>query len=519
MKHNLAVKITARTFAGYLAKDLITVCVIASVTACGGGGNQTSSGGNTGGGGTNAVSKAWGTPVLLENVDGIANGPAVAADRVNNGWQDGTVIAVWSQFDGSQYSIFASRYDSGWSAPVVIENENSGGFAGKAYGPRIAMGDQGQALVAWSYYDGSSYSIWANRYNFGDPAGNLGIMSWQTEQQISLIGSGNANSPQVALDGDGFRAFTVWSQYQFGSNQSNYRGTQKQYDFVDCLYTVTTWQNCVFDPNNYGWSGASLLDLTDIGDASEQQIAAWGAHNAVAVWTQNISGIGNQIWANVAGNGTWGSAQRINTGSTNGAGGPVVAVDGNGNALAVWVEFVGTRTTLFASRYSSNTSSWSAPLQIDDPNGSNASAVDPAHHVVAMDATGNAFLVWRQANADSSETNIYARRCSGGLPSSCEAPVLLEHATGYADLPALTLAPGGDAVAVWKQDDNGARRIYANHYSAANGSWDTDSSLVGGADGTWNEGPQIAIDGSGNATVVWTEYVAGKYNIYANRYE
>ena len=153
------------------------------------------------------------------------------------------------------------------------------------------------------------------------------------------------------------------------------------------------------------------------------------------------------------------------------------------------------------------------------PVGSNASDYDPPRHAVVIDANGNALIIWQQENADQTEYNIYARRCPAGNLSGCQSPVLIENSAGYADLPALALAPNGDAIAVWKQEDGSARRIYANHYSASGNSWDANPSLVGGADSTWNEGPQIAIDGNSNATVVWTEYEAGQYNIRANRFE
>ncbi len=265
-----------------------------------------------------------------------------------------------------------------------------------------------------------------------------------------------------------------------------------------------------------------MLGLHDIGDASEPQVAAWGTRNAVAVWTQNnTTGIvGNEIWAQIATNGDWGAlttAVRVNTGSANAAAAPMVAVDSSGNAVAVWMEWAPGRKTLYANRYSGG--SWSAPVQIDDPAGDNASHYDPPRHAVVMDANGNALIVWRQENAARTAYNIHARRCPAGALSGCEAPVTIAPGNGWPDFPQLALAPSGDAIAAWKQADGNAERIYANHYSASSNSWNANPSLVGGADIPSSEGPQIAIDGYGNATVVWTEYESGQYNIYANRYE
>lgn len=495
---------------------LLLILSIAVIVSCGegssnnsGNGNSnsgTSGGGNSGGGGGgNNTQKAWGTATLVETEAGIAGAPAVAADRLTNGGSgDGTAIAVWAQDN----SIYASRYTGTWSSRQLIGNTIVN-IGESAYSPRIAMGDYGQAIVLWGYTDGSNrYYIWSNRY----------LGSWQTAELISGLGAGNANSPQLAYDTSGYNVFTVWSQYD---QVSDYLITQRPYYHVPCPDPADL--GCVWNPNDFGWRSTTIASPFSIGDAGEPQVAAWGTRNAVAVWTQNnITGpVGNEIWANIATNGTWGlpgTAVRVNTGSIYGAAAPVVAVDSSGNAVAVWFEWA-SRKTLYASRYDAGAATWSAPVQIDDPTGSNASHYDPPRHAVVMDVNGNALIIWRQENAARTAYNIHARRCPAGALAGCEAPVTIAPGTGWPDFPQLALAPNGDAIAVWKQADGNARRIYANHYSASSNSWNAAPSLVGGADIPSSERPQIAIDGNGNATVVWTEYESGQYNIYANRYE
>ena len=454
--------------------------------------------------------KAWSQQELLDTSAGYAGGPAVAADRLNNGSGDGTVIVAW----GQDRSIYASRYAGSWSAPFLIGNDISAAALGsEAYGPRIAMGSWGDAFVLYGYRDtnygpANQYSVWSTRYAGG----------WSTPQQISSVGGNNANGPQPAFDDDdatGNAIFAVWYQYQFGSSQSNYRITQRQYHGARCTAPFACG---IGDPSLIGWQGRSLLDPHDIGDASEPQIAAWGIRNAVAVWTQNVTGLGNRTYANIATNGTWTTGRVIDPqGGVYATAGPVVAADPSGNAIAVWMEWAPGRTTLMASRYS--TGNWSAPTQIDDVSGGNAGDWDPPRQQVVMDGSGNAIIVWQQVNANRSEYNIYARRCPAGPLSGCGSLVSLETSTGYADFPQVAVAPNGDAIAVWKQEDGSARRIYANHYTAATNSWNANPTRVGGANGTWSEGPQIAIDGSGRATVVWTEFENSEYNIYAVRYE
>ncbi len=491
----------------YISIVIAVSAFLVSLTfvACGGGGSDSTSPGTTPPG-AGASGKVWGTPVLLEASANPAYTPAVAADPDANGKGDGTVTVVWEQSDGDQDSIYASRYNGTWSTPVTIETQSTGGFSGGASAPRVAMNRYGQAAVAWVYSTGpGNYRIWSNRFDNS---------AWQTEENIGAV-TGNANSPQVAFDGTGDAFYTVWSQYLYGSSQYNYRIVQRAYYYGRCA-DGSVGAVCVPDPGTIGWQSMSMVDSHDVGDAGEPQIAAWSSRNAVAVWTQNTLA-GNQIWANIVTDGTWSAPERINGSSTNGAAAPVVAADGSGNAVAVWMEWAPGRKTLYASRYALG--AWSTPVQIDDPAGDNAGGYDPPRQQVVMDASGNVLVLWQQEHGNPTESSIYARRCPAGTLSGCSAPVRIEQSAGFADFPALALAPNGDAIAVWKQEDGSARRIYASLFSAASGTWSAAPGIVGGADSTWNEGPQIAVDGSGNATVVWTEYESGQYNIRANRYE
>ena len=143
-----------------------------------GGGSAVSGGGGGGGGGGNSTPKAWGQPTLLETEAGIAGAPAVAADRLNNSSNDGLVIAVWSQSDGVQDSIYATRYSGSWSSPVTIENESTGGFAGGAYSPA------------------SRWAIMARHWSYGDtPMAATGITSGLTA--MTLVGRLRSGSMMI----------------------------------------------------------------------------------------------------------------------------------------------------------------------------------------------------------------------------------------------------------------------------------------------------------------------------------
>jgi hypothetical protein len=104
-------------------------------------------------------------------------------------------------------------------------------------------------------------------------------------------------------------------------------------------------------PTPKAWGSALLIETDNVGDAQRPKIAVDGTGNAIAVWYQS-DGTRDNIWANRfdAGSGAWGTAQVIETEDGN-AQFPHIAVDGSGNALAVWQQSDGTRINIWANRF------------------------------------------------------------------------------------------------------------------------------------------------------------------------
>jgi hypothetical protein len=111
----------------------------------------------------------------------------------------GHAIAVWQQYDGTTESIYANRFDgTSWGTAELIET-NDNGSADLA---QVAVDSSGNAIAVWRQFDGSVYNIWANRFN--------GII-WGTAQLIENDDNGGADDPQVEIDSSG-NATAVWSK-------------------------------------------------------------------------------------------------------------------------------------------------------------------------------------------------------------------------------------------------------------------------------------------------------------------
>jgi hypothetical protein len=137
------------------------------------------------------------------------------------------------------------------------------------------------------------------------------------------------------------------------------------------------------------WLDAPLLAPDNEWGAYDYEIGHDAQGNALAVWEQ-FDGTRYNIWTNrkPAGKG-WGVARLMATDKTGAAYSPQIAVDARGNAMAVWQQSDGQYSYVYASRYVLGTG-WSQVMQIATDPGS---AIAPQ---VAVDASGNAVALWQQ---------------------------------------------------------------------------------------------------------------------------
>jgi hypothetical protein len=165
----------------------------------------------------------------------------------------------------------------------------------------------------------------------------------------------------------------------------------------------------VTNTDTWGNGESIEYDGAGAGNAYSPQIAIEANGNALAVWEQiNSINEARDIIANryVASSNTWGTAEEID-GSNHDAIDPKIASDSDGNALVVWKQWVGSLSTIFANRYVASTNTWDTaePIESDDNAGF---AGDPQ---ISIDGFGNAMAVWIQRAGDSP---IWANRYVSG---------------------------------------------------------------------------------------------------------
>jgi hypothetical protein len=358
--------------------------------------------------------------------------------------------------------------DKIWGTAGLIETGS-----GAVDSPDVAIDGGGNALAVWAQFDGVDTSIYSNRYVPGT--------GWSAPVLIESA-TGIAASPQVAMDGSG-NAIAVWSQ---GTGTS---------DIYANRYVSGT-----------GWGTAQLIE-TGADTADGPHVAVNGSGTAIAVWRQwDALNNRSDIWANRYAVSTWGTATVIDAGTGN-AGSARVAIDSNGNAVALWLQYDGAGNSVYANRYVYGTG-WGAPVLIENTS---STAHDPQ---VAVDPSGNAVAVWSQS--DGVDESIYA--CRYVIGTGWGAAQSIETGAGAAASPQIAMDSSGNAIALWFQYQSNSSpiiHIYASRYAAGTG-WGTPVIIDSGS--SWATSPQIAMNTSGNAVAVWKQLDGTNDSIYANRY-
>jgi hypothetical protein len=414
----------------------------------------------------------WGTPERIDTEDSYDTlFPQTAIDP------DGNAVAVWMQDDGSDHRIWASRYApvGGWSPPESVDRSGPG----DSKNPQVTIDSNGNGFAVWQRESllGSvppGETIWASRYTLAG--------GWFDAERIDPRDISNATNPQIAVDSAGI-GHAVWAE-DLGSGG--------------------IWWNRYTREDGWSFDHGIVAG----GDSHQNpQIAVEPEGNALAVWEQS-DGTRYDLWASrYTPESHWGSAERIEAGNAGDAVRPRVAVDLEGNVLAIWEQFDGVRWSIWANRYT-RSGGWSAAQRVES-NG----AGDARRPQIAIDGSGNVVAVWIQS--DGTRFNVWTNRYTPGR--SWGTPELIEtDNTSNASKPRIAVDPNRNALAVWEQSDGTRVHLWSNRYTQLNG-WGTAEVVENLLNSSHS--PQVAVDARGNGLVVWHQSGDRRTDIWANRFE
>ncbi len=302
-------------------------------------------------------------------------------------------------------------------------------------------------------------------------------------------------------------------------------------------YTVTTgWESpqLIAESTTYQWSPRVTFLNNDAAFASSlltQQTAAgtlhhvllkkmkpdgsWGSNQPIA---QDVSlthlidasgdGSGIVAWTKYDGKNTSLYARRlsdtgalagdqllelIDTGFPNK---PRLEVAPSGDAIAVWGQWSGTRSRVYANQFDSSTGTWNTSGQAIDV-GMSTDVFHSPNPNLSLDTTGNAMAVWHDDNGTVSRISAANYLTTSGWQPT---HTITEVSSGDVEVPVVKMIAENTAISIWKGPTSGAG--YQLRYSIfSNGNWSVPQTLIN--DGYSNWDAEIVSNGNGSAYIFW----------------
>ena len=293
---------------------------------------------------------------------------------------DGDYVVVWRE--DPQSGVYAQRFNvDGIPQGEAFEVHQNARYAS------VAMDAAGDFVVTWtSYYalDGSGAAIFAQRYTAaGDAVGGA--------FRVNTFTGNDQRSSQVAMDAEG--DFVIaWNSI---NQDGEFSGVFAQ------LYNADgSRQGSEFQVNTYTMSEQRLGGVAMDADG-----------DFVIAWTSLTQGEvpGNSIYAQRydAAGVAQGGEFKVNTYSTGGQTGGLVAMDADGDFIIVWNSHYqdGANGGVYAQRYNAAGVAQGLEFRV---NTTTVSIQSP--NSVAMDADGDFTVTWSSYGQDGSHYGVYAQQ-------------------------------------------------------------------------------------------------------------
>ncbi len=209
----------------------------------------------------------------------------------------------------------------------------------------------------------------------------------------------------------------------------------------------------------------------------------------------------------------WRGAELLEFDEAGNASAPEIASDAEGNAVVVWSQSDGSPLThIGAIRYDRDSNAWAnaKPIEFDNAGGAFKPEVSVANG-------GNAIAVWEQGNGGSLQDAL-ANRYDPTTDAWGSVIPLETNSAGNASNPQIVAAGNDTAFAVWTQTNGSSLDVWSNRYYVPTGTW-LGAELIEQNDVGPAFFPQVAADAAGNAFAVWFQWDGERNNIWSNRYD
>jgi hypothetical protein len=246
-------------------------------------------------------------------------------------------------------------------------------------------------------------------------------------------------------------------------------------------------------------SFTSALDVSPAGGENRApQVAEDAAGDATVVWYS--LGTSDLVEATTVTNGMLSAPVTLSEAGKE-AFFPTVAMNDRGDAIVAWVRREGA-TVIVQASFRPAGGSFSAPVNLS----SSGASVEPPR--VAIDDAGDAVVAW---GLNDGAHEVVEEATRSAMTGSFSKAAVLSHEAESAIRPFAAMNAEGDTAVTWTAS-KGAAEIVQVAVRPAGGKFDEAVSVS--PEGADAEFPQVALDGRGDPSVVWTrefvvQYAAG----------
>lgn len=256
-------------------------------------------------------------------------------------------------------------------------------------------------------------------------------------------------------------------------------------------------------------------------DQTNPVIAMDASGNGIMVWVSDgQDGKKEGIYARqFEANGNLGSEFLVNSTVRNAQTNPTVAMNADGTFVIAWQDekLDQDGSGIFAQRYSADATKQGTEFRVNT-----TVADDQSNSAIAIDGLGNFIVTWASKKQDSSKDGVYAQRydSNGNLVGD---EILVNTTVEDAQRnPAIAMNAAGDAIIVWESNnqDGDARGVYGQRFDSTGAAVGTEF-LINTETSKNQDNPSVAMDALGNVVVAWesTDQDRSGSGIYAQRYD
>jgi hypothetical protein len=302
--------------------------------------------------------------------------------------------------------------------------------------PQVSLDERGNAIVLWEGIDNGIQT--ALRPGLGG--------RWQAPIVLSQ-GVGEVTRPVLATNSAGSLIAAAWGR---GGAVNSSEGSAQ----------------------GFTWKAPKMLS-PESQDAGRPQLAVDPQGDEVAVW-EAVEAHQRTIQGSYrpATSRTWNSPTALSLAwpPYRGGGEPSVAMDSRGDAVAAWERLADRSWTIEAAVRPAGEGGWQAPTPIsgalEQPAASDGALFLGVQ--VAVDAQGDAVAVWERYMRDNWFVEAAVRPASS---QTWQTPMRLSTAGLGGAQPDLALDPQGDAIVVWEGATSAERTVEVATGSAPSGTW------------------------------------------------